>query len=146
MRSARNDVLQFARSAPPDFWHRPSPDEGWTCKDIMSHLAAGTNKQLQAILRSVVTKTRLDPGLFGNVDDVNGREVRERRGRPIATIIDEYEADTSEILELLSQVKEEDKDLRQKDFDTSFGNALPIFARHEHEHLAQLRSATEAKP
>jgi len=142
-RTARSEVLQFARAAPSEFWERQSPDEGWTCKDIMSHLAAGTGKQLQTLLRSVTTRTRLDPNLFGNAEVVNGRDVTERRGRPIEAIIDEYESDTEELLELLSQLTEEDQGRRQKDFEQSFGEALPIFGRHELEHLTQLRAAAE---
>lgn len=145
-RAARGEVLAFARSAPADRWDAPSALDGWTCKDIMSHLAAGTGKQHQALLRSVISSTRLDPSLFGNSEVVNGRDINERRSLPIVAIIDEYEADTAELLDLLSQLKEEDKDRRQKDFDASFGDALPIFGPHELEHLGQLRAALEASP
>ena len=139
----RQVVAQYARGAPFDRWDAPSPLPGWSCKDIMSHLAAGTNKQLQAILRSVVSKTRLDPAIFGDDGVMNGRDVGERRDRPIAAIIAEYEADTEEILDLLSQVKDDDKDLKQKDFEMSFGDALPMYWRHDREHLDQLRTGLE---
>ena len=138
-RSARVHVLQFARSAGDELWEQPSGVERWTCKDIMSHLAAGTSKQFQTLLRSVTTRTRLDPDLFGHGDEVNARDVEERRSQPIDTMIDEYETDTDELLGLLSQLTEEDQGRRQKDFEQSFGEALPIFAEHEHEHLRQLR-------
>jgi hypothetical protein len=143
-RRERRAVTEFARAASPAFWERQSPDEGWTCKDIMSHLAAGTGKQLQTLLRSVTTRTRLDPDLFGHAEEVNGRDVQARRGRSIEAIIDEYEADTNELLELLSQLTEEDQGRRQKDFEQSFGEVLPVFAGHEREHLAQLRAAQKA--
>jgi hypothetical protein len=140
-RRERAAVTEFARAAPPAFWERQSSDEDWTCKDIMSHLAAGTGKQLQTLLRSVTTRTRLDPDLFGHAEEVNGRDVQARRGRSIEAIIDEYEADTEEILDLLSQINEEDKDRRQKDFESSFSEALAIFPPHDREHLEQLRAA-----
>ncbi len=141
--SARGEVLQFARSAPAELWARQSPDEGWTCKDIMSRLAAGTGKQHQALLRAVIGNTRVDPNLFGNAEVINERDAGERRARPIDAIIDEYEADTEELLDLLSQLTKEGQGRRQKGFDQSFGEALPIFGRHELEHLAQLRAADE---
>jgi len=139
----RADVSAFARSAPEEIWERPSGVDDWTCKDIMSHLAAGTGKQHQALVRAVLSNTRVDPNLFGNAEVVNGRDVEERRAQSIDTIIAEYEADTEELLDLLAQLTEEDQGRRQKGFDQTFGEALPIFGRHELEHLTQLRAAAE---
>lgn len=141
--NSRAEVSAFARSAPEELWQMPSGVDDWTCKDVMAHLAAGTGKQHQALLLAVVSKTRVDPNLFGNEEIVNGRDVEERRGQSIDAIIAEYEADTEELLSLLSQLKEGDQRRRQKGFDQTFGEALPIFRRHELEHLTQLRAAAE---
>ena len=139
----RADVSAFARSAPEEIWELPSGVEGWSCKDIMAHLAAGTGKQHQALLRAVVSNTRVDPNLFGNAEVINGRDVDERRAQSIDAIIAEYESDTEELLDLLSQLRKDDHGRRQKGFDQTFGEALPIFGRHELEHLTQLRAAAE---
>ena len=141
-RRERGVVSEFARSAAPPFWEQATALEGWACKDILAHLAAGTNKQVQAILQAVVTKTRLDPAIFGDTDAVNAREVEARRSRPVDAVIAEYEADTEEILDLLAQLQESDGELRQKDFTMSLGDALKMFPSHDREHLEQLREAS----
>jgi uncharacterized protein (TIGR03083 family) len=140
----RGAVSEFARGAEPAFWEQASDLEGWTCKDLLSHLAAGTNKQVQAILRAVVAKARLDPGIFGDSGAVNARDIEARRGWTVDAVIAEYDADTEEIVGLLAQLQESDGDLRQKDFTMSLAEALAIFPSHDREHFDQLRAASEA--
>jgi uncharacterized protein (TIGR03083 family) len=143
-RDERNAVIEFARTAPESFWDEPSSAKGWTNKDLLAHIAAGTEKQFQAILRAVINRTRLDPALFGNSEVVNARDVEKRRGWTAEQVIEELEADRDEIDGLLAQLTDEHASLRQKDFELSLADGLRIFAPHEREHLEQLRAVVGA--
>ena len=95
-REARVELLEVARSVPCDAWLRPSPLEGWTCKDLLAHLAGDTGKWFAYILRSVLDGNPLEPKRVGpdaDVDALNGRDVDERRGCYVTELIAEIESD-----------------------------------------------------
>lgn len=141
----RQAVLDFARLLPAESWERPSPLDGWTYRDILAHLASGNDKQFQLLLRAVITRTPLDRGASGNADAQNARNVEERRERRVDELLAELEQDAEACLELLAQLTEQQKDLRQEGFDLSFGEAVPMFTTHDLEHLAQLKTALQSK-
>jgi len=140
-RENRVALLEFARSLPAQAWDQASPLEGWTYKDLLAHLAAGNDKQIPLLLRAVIARTRVEPAWFG--DAMNARNVDERRGRSIDELEAELERDGEEILDLLAQLTDEHAGLRQEDFPQTFGESLPLFTAHDHEHLAQLRTALD---
>jgi uncharacterized protein (TIGR03083 family) len=150
-REGRAELLEFARSVPPDAWDRASPVEGWTYRDVLAHLASDTGKWFAHILRTVLSGKRLDPTRVGpgvDLDPINARGVAERRGRSIAELIAEIEADGEEHQELLSRLTGDHRDTRQAENPISFGEFLsdnPAGSRggHDREHLAQLRTALE---
>ena len=150
-REGRAELLEFARSVPPDAWDRASPVEGWTYRDVLAHLASDTDKWFAYILGTVLDGGRLDPARVGpdvDVDAVNARGVEERRRRSVAELIAEIEADGEEHDELLSRLTDDHRDTRQAEYPISFGEFLsdnPAGSRgdHDREHLAQLRTALE---
>ncbi len=38
-RESRAELLEFARSLPSEAWSRPSPNTGWSCKDLLEEQA-----------------------------------------------------------------------------------------------------------
>jgi hypothetical protein len=138
-RDARGAVIDFARSAPEGYWAQPAADEDWRNKDLLAHLAAGTDKQLQKLLRAVVARQRVDPSWFGSGERQNAQDIAARRDWPVEKIIDELIADGDEVDELLSQLKDEHEGGRQKEFDQTLADALRIFPPHERDHLEELR-------
>jgi uncharacterized protein (TIGR03083 family) len=140
-RENRVAVIEFAHSLPAEAWDRASPLEGWTYRDVLAHLAAGTDKQIPRLLRAVITRTRVDPAWFGDSEQQNARNLEERRGWAIDELVAELESDGEEILDLLAQLTDVHAGLRQKDFPQTFGESLPLFAAHDREHLKQLRTA-----
>jgi len=150
---ARAALLEFARSAPEDLWRRPSPLDGWACKDLLAHLAGDTGKWFAHILSSVLDGSPLDPKRAGppaDVDALNGSDVDGRRDRSIAELIAEIESDGEEHLDLLSRLTEDHRDYRLALYATTLadflgGNPAGNRGGHDSEHLAQLRDALEVR-
>ncbi len=143
-RESRAEVVAFARSLPPEAWERPSPLPGWSCRDLLAHLAGDTGKLLPGVLRSVIAGQPLDPAVLTGAEEKNERDVLERRGRTVDELISEIEDDGKTLDECYSQLTDEHRDLRQDGFPMSLGEALSNEpGGHFREHLADLRSAVE---
>jgi len=140
LREGRSQVVELARSIPTAAWTRPSPNSGWTCKDLLAHLATG-DWALQSGLRVVIAKERLDIAQFGNVDEANARFAGERSGRSIEDLIAEVEAEAEETQELLTKLKEDDERHMPDNAPMSLGEYLRLFPEHDRAHLEQMRMA-----
>ena len=144
----RRQVLEFAKVAPADLWNGPTEADGWTCKDVVAHLAGGNDRLLQTVLRAVTASEQLDPALLRiDTDAENAAGVDERRNWPVDELIAALERDGEEVQNLLSKLTEENKDVRQDGFPMSLGQFLELVReeRHDLEHRAQLRTALEAQ-
>jgi hypothetical protein len=153
-RDGRAQFLDFARSAPDELWSRPvATMPGWTCKDVLAHIAGDTGKWFSHMLHAALDGQQLDPGRVGpgvDVDAINNRDVEERRGRSVADLIAEIEADGAEHDELLSRLTDEHRNFRQEEYHLSLGELLGRnpsgnHGGHDLEHLSQLRSALEVR-
>lgn len=141
---SRAELIAFARSAPAELWNRPSPNDGWSSKDLLAHVAG--DKGLLIILGAAVERTRLDPALFaeGEGTRANARDVEARRGRSVDELIAEIESDGETRQELMSRLTDADQERRQKEFPMSLGEVLNLGpGDHDREHLDQLRAAME---
>jgi len=146
LRENRAQVIGFARSMPPDAWDRPSPLDGWTCKDILAHIGGGNDRLFQQILRAVVSRQPLDPALFQiDTDGENARGVEGRRDWAVEQVIAELESTGEDVQELLAGLREQDQELRHDQSPISLGQFLDIVYAEDHDllHLAQLRTAME---
>jgi len=144
LREGRAQVIAFARSVPAEAWERPSPLDGWTCKDLLAHIGKGNDQIFQQVLRMVIAGKPIDTAIFkANTDEANAREVGVRRGRSPDDIIAEVEQAGGEVQELLSQLRDEHGRLRQEDPPFILKTFLEFVLRESHdlEHLAQLRTA-----
>ena len=142
--ASRAELLAYARGVPVQAWDTPSPNPGWSCKDLLAHVAG--DKGYLMILRAAVERTRLDPAQFTPEEGerANARDVAERQGRTVADLITEIESDGETRLDLLSRLTDADRDLRQKEFPLSLGGVFETEpGGHDREHLAQLRTALE---
>ncbi len=143
-RESRAQVVALVRSIPPGAWGRPSPLEGWTCKDLLAHLASSDASDIHLVLRAVIARERVDASLLSDPDSRNARNVEERRGRSVEELIAELEADGEELQALLSRLTEDDENLRQSDIPMSLGEGLSNDpGEHDRTHVAQLRGAVE---
>ena len=144
LKENRAQVLEFARSLPPEAWGRPTSNDGWSCKDVLAHIGGGNDRMFQTILRSVIEREPLDPSILTiDTDTENARGVEERRGRTPDELIAELDEAGEEIQELLSGLTDVHKELRQDGFPMSLGEFLQLVQTESHdlEHLAQIRAA-----
>lgn len=146
LRDNREQVLAFARARPDDAWARPSGAEGWTCKDILAHLAGGNDRLFQAVLRRVIAREAIEASLLSpDTDGENARGVEQRRTKTAGELIDDLQADGEEVQHLLSQLQDGDEDMRQERPPFILKGFVEFVGKEHHdlEHLAQLRAALE---
>jgi hypothetical protein len=144
----RAQVLAFARSAPADFWEKPSVVDGWTNKDLLAHMGRGNDQILQKVLRAVTAGRKIDvAALPSDVDAANAVAVGEQRERSVDELIAAIEEEGAEVQGLLSKLTAADEGLKQGDPPFVLEGFLRFVAKegHDLEHLTQLRAALEAK-
>jgi uncharacterized protein (TIGR03083 family) len=144
-RETRAELVGVARAMPDEAWELPSPNEGWTYKDLLGHVAGDTDKTFLRGLRAVVDRQPVDLATFTTgVDERNARDIEERRGRTIDELIAEIEADGEERQGLLARFTEADENWQPEGLPTTASNGLRGMAGdHDREHLAHLRAALE---
>jgi uncharacterized protein (TIGR03083 family) len=153
MRAARLEVIDFARSAPTSLWQQPSPLEGWTCHDVLAHLAGGDDRMLQSVLQAVIAGEEVPSEvLHPGTDAENARGVAARRDWTVERLIEELERDGAETQALLAGLREEYRDVQPSGAPWTVGRLVQVVYEENHdlEHLSQLRlvarttSTTEA--
>jgi len=141
-RENRAALVAYARSLPGDAWSLPSPDAGWTCKDLLAHVAGDTTQNLHAALRAVIAGRPVPPELFSDIDARNARDVAERRNHSIQQLINELIAAGEETYRLLAKLTDSDEHRQEHGFRGALPDALRALASHDATHLDQLRAAT----
>ncbi len=143
LRETRREIVRVARQLLPEQWSHPSPLEGWTYKDLLSHLATG-DWVCQTVLTAVTTRTPLDPRAtdLDFVNEGNAQRLSERSRRSAEELIAEVEAEGEETQELLAQLADVHEPLKGN-APMSLGDYLRGFPGHDREHLAQLRTALD---
>jgi uncharacterized protein (TIGR03083 family) len=145
-RDTRAELVATARAMPAEAWTRPSPNEGWTYKDLLAHVAGDTEKNFLTVLRLVIDRRPVDLATFTTgADERNARDIAARRGRTIDELIAEIEADGEETQELLTRFTDADENSQPEGLPMTVGDGLRQLAGgHDGEHLAHLRAALEA--
>jgi uncharacterized protein (TIGR03083 family) len=144
-RDVRAELLSFARSAPADAWSRPSPLEGWSCKDLLAHIGANTGRNTHRLTEDVIARKPIDlAALTAEVDRINASDVEARRDRPVDAIIAELEDEGAAWQDMLTRFRDEDKDYVPEGAPFSVSAYFEQAAgTHDREHLEQLRSAIQ---
>jgi uncharacterized protein (TIGR03083 family) len=146
-RKVRADLREFVQSLTAEDWQRPSTFPGWTCRDVLAHLAGDSEKMFAYILSSVIDGKPLDSARVGPeapVDDANARDVEARRGRSVDELLAEIEAEGENRQDLYAQLTDAHRNLRQAEYPITFGEYVSGNpGGHVREHLAQLRVALD---
>jgi uncharacterized protein (TIGR03083 family) len=140
----RREVVDYARSLPAEVWDTPSDVEGWTCKDVLSHLAGDTGKITTSAISGPITGVAPVSTFDDGGDAANARDISERRERTIDELLAEIEGDGRCWQELLGQLGDAEEDATWPSFPMSLGTYLGLEATHDREHLEQIRRALEA--
>lgn len=93
LREGRAEIVALARSAPTETWSKSSPNEGWTCRDLLAHLATG-DWLCQTVLRAAVGDEAADPEALRDSDAIsrsNARLLEERAGRSVEELLREVQ-------------------------------------------------------
>ena len=138
----RAELVDLVRSIPEEAWARTSPNEEWTYRDLLGHLATRSPRDWRLVLTAVINRTPLDPTHFPVEDEaLNEGLLGELNELSPVEVAHHLEADSEEMLELLAKLTDEDADRRQRDFPMSLGEALGQMPEHERTHMEQLRTA-----
>lgn len=147
--STRREITELARRVPADAWEATSPNEAWTYRDVLAHLAEGDvflRMVIQAVLdgantdlrpRSAERETRIASGLergaLLTVDELIDRTISDCEA-------------TQMLLARLTDAHEDTKVItsRTKPDPTGLGVFLAGY-QHDEEHLAHLRPALMAE-
>lgn len=88
LRGGREQIIELAGSAPVEAWGKPTPNEGWTCKDLLAHLATG-DWVCQTVLRAAVGDEAAD---LDAISRGNARLLEERTARSVEELLREVQA------------------------------------------------------
>ena len=139
---AQRALLDVLDDLGPDDWLRASPNEGWTVRDLLTHLTT-------AEVGFVPTLRRMAAGQGGVPADFdpnrwNASQLR-RRGDPVpAQLRAELESAHQDMLVLLESLDEPALDQRghlSSGEDGSTEDNFRLVARHKRAHTAHIRAA-----
>jgi uncharacterized damage-inducible protein DinB len=137
MRKVRAEIAQFARSAPPALWAKPSPNYGWTNKDLLAHLAT-SHWVIQANISACLDAR---PFRFIGPDEGNAERVAVRREASVRELAAEVEAEGEESDQLLSRLTPDHENFRREGTARTLAEILQGLANHDPHHLRQLRES-----
>ena len=145
LQESRTQIVEVARSMPVEAWMRLSPNQGWSYRDLLVHLAVG-DWVSQTVLRAITTDQPLNIGEVASLDWVsqgNAERLKERANHTIDELIAEVEAEGDETQELLARLAEADESRTQEGAPVNLGDYLRGFPGHDRTHLGELRTALE---
>ncbi len=148
-REGREEVIRFARSLSPESWLLPSPLEGWTCKDVLAHLAGDTGEWFENFLQSVLRDQPLDAERFGpqrSPDVLNAVDIDARRNHTVPELIAEIESDGRKHEEMLSSLTDDHEHHLLAHYSYSLGEFLSSRdagnrGGHDRDHMAHIQAA-----
>jgi uncharacterized protein (TIGR03083 family) len=97
LRAEREALLEVARSLSDDELAGPSGCEGWSIRDVYAHLASS--------IHGVVDPAFL-PDMSGGTEDAMEGPVTQRRDKPFAEVLDEYETFSEQALNFFAMAQE----------------------------------------
>jgi len=145
---AHRDLLRAVDSVADEAWDEPSPDPGWTYRDVVAHVVSN-ELRVHARLCSAIGQT--DEAKLKSINDIDGwnqREVEKRRGRGVRDLVDELATHRQETLRLLDTFRPQHLSAPITLADGSTCNVLQyiqMFTDHISEHAGQLVPISRAR-
>jgi hypothetical protein len=136
--------LMIAR-VPAGRWPEASPNDGWTYKDLLAHLATG-DWICQHFLRSLLEKGSVPA--WPDADAGNAERVLARRGKSVSDLMEERAQHRSETIGLVGQLRPEhlEAPIDMPWFDVRgapFRVYLQSFPGHDINHTEELMAVAD---
>lgn len=142
---AQRQLLDVLDRVGPDDWQRPSPNEGWTIRDLLVHLAS-------AEAGFVPTLRRMAAGQGGVPQDFdpnrwNTGQIRRHTDADPQSLRQQLETAHAEMLSLLDSIEEPALDQRghlSSGADGTTEDNFRLVAAHKRSHTQDIRAALTA--
>ncbi|MDP3064739.1 MAG: DinB family protein [Chloroflexota bacterium] len=142
LQTAQERLLKAVERADAARWNEPSPNPGWTYKDLLAHLATG-DWVCQMLLRGVLATGSVPP--WPDIDAGNAELIEARRPKSVADLLQERQAHRQETLALLAQLTEAHLrvpiHLPWISTTTTFSQYLLGFPGHDLGHTFEMETA-----
>jgi uncharacterized protein (TIGR03083 family) len=120
-------------------WKSPAPGyEDWTCRDLLAHLSS-TAASLPAVASSVNEPRDPNAPVF-DADRWNKGQVRRRADKEPQELIDEYDAGTTRLVTVLSDMTLDTVVTIGPYSGVSLGEAMAGMLEHQRKHLSDLEA------
>ena len=142
---AQQELLAVLDRIGPDDWARPSPNEGWAIRDLLTHLATAEAGFVPTLRRMASGQGGVPPDFDPN--RWNAGQLRRRGETAPEQLRAELEAAHGEMLALLDSVDDAAFDLRGYLSTGNEGSAEDNFrlvAYHKRSHTDDIRAALAA--
>lgn len=121
-------------------WTAPAPGyEGWTCRDLLAHLSS-TAASLPAVASSVTEAKDPNAPTF-DPNRWNASQVRRRADKDAQELIDEFDAGTTRLVTVLSDLTLDTPVTIGPYAGVSLGEAMAEMLEHQRQHLSDLQGA-----
>lgn len=121
-------------------WAAPARGyEGWTCKELLAHLSS-TAASLHAVASSVTAPKDPNAPVF-DPDRWNASQVRRRADKEPQELIDEYDAGTTRLVAVLSDLTLDTIVTIGPYAGMSLGESMAKMLEHQRQHLSDLEGA-----
>lgn len=144
----REGLLRAIYSVDDCAWDEPSPDAGWTNRDLLAHVASN-ELRVHVRLRTLLGEASAEEvALVNDIDGWNQREVALRRGRSVRALVDEMAASRYQTFGLLARIRPGDL---ERTIARADGTGMPVaqyiemFTAHESVHAGQLVGASRSR-
>jgi len=143
--SAQAELLAVLDRVGPDDWQRPSPNEGWTIHDLLTHLSTSE-------VGFVPTLRRMAAGQGGVPSDFdpdrwNAGQLRRRGTTPPEQLRQELEAAHQQMLAMVDALDDHALDQRghlSTGEEGSTEDNVRLVARHKRGHTQDIQAALAA--
>ncbi len=142
LRSTQQDLLEALDRVGPTDWERPSPNEGWTIRHLLTHLSTSEHGFVGTVRRMAAG----EGGVPADFDPNRWNAGQQRRHAEVDPIEmrQRLEAAHAEILEVLDSL--DDRGLDQRGYlstgqEGSTEDCFRLLASHKRAHTDDIRAA-----
>jgi uncharacterized protein (TIGR03083 family) len=142
LEQAQRELLEVLDGVGPDGWSRPSPNEGWTARDLLTHLTTSESAFIPTLRRMAAGEggvpADFDPNRW------NAGQLRRRGEQNPDELRTELERSNAEMLSVLDSL--DDAALDQRGYlstgvEGSTEDNFRLVANHKRTHTSDLRAA-----